>query len=757
MTRYFSTLIISVVYLTFLLVNFCFAYDGPITLIQFNKQSALTSANLRNDWIRNHLANQLGANAKNGLAVRAIKPAINGHQVISLVQTYQNIPVVGTDSNLILNQTLEPILFSGKHQNFSGNVGQLPLIDLSVSLINAGMNHNYEYQQQLMYWQDPRGHLKLSYVVDGTFIIRHVNQNQRVYIDAISGKVLKRDNHSHTLLRRRVSDFRAACQEIGVRWPLKSEYTWNRLNYIAVKNYSRKEGMPLTGNIPVDQGHAFLSEAYTFMKSLFHIDSVDNRGRLLQMFVSVKYPSKGTQWPQCVGSGFNATWVSNKQSLYIPSSGLNYPEILLHELAHGIISNGSDLVYESQSGALNESIADAAGVAFRVWKEYTNHSLRLSNKIPRLYWKMRMPTGVMRDLADPSSIGRNPDHYSDYVRMPLTPRTDNGGVHINSSIMNMAFYLLSEGGKHPRHRSKPVKGVGIFKAANIFVSASRGVLFSRSSFKDARYAFARTAEMLYGKKSTEWRAVHQAMDAVGIPGTWVDVPPVKKKVEKLPDPVAKKPVKQKTSKTDKPKSKNQQPPNPSPKQPPKEEATKKPEKVVTTPKSKKEDAVSSNNILAVIMFGLAALIAAILVIFKIRPKEEKSEEAVMPFAETNESRDGLFVKKTANHTRPDDVLGYLNYLSGDHVLPLKIKYLNSDEGLVLGRSADVVHIQLASQFISRRHLRIKQSTSGLIVEDLNSSSGTQLDGISLDPYKPQKIKSGQVLTISNFSYQLKIS
>jgi Zn-dependent metalloprotease len=48
---------------------------------------------------------------------------------------------------------------------------------------------------------------------------------------------------------------------------------------------------------------------------------------------------------------------------------------------------------------------------------------------------------------------------------------DNGGVHINSSIMNHAFYLLAEGGTNAESRVT-VPGIGRRNAELIFSARS---------------------------------------------------------------------------------------------------------------------------------------------------------------------------------------------------------------------------------------------------------------------------------------------
>lgn len=123
-----------------------------------------------------------------------------------------------------------------------------------------------------------------------------------------------------------------------------------------------------------------------------------------------------------------------------------------------------------------------------------------------------------------------PNHYSDYRFM----RDDQGGVHINSSIINQGFYLLAARGRHPDIPAGPeVQGIGVERALKIFGRAGFNLLTPNADFQDARYAFALAAEILYGARSKEWVATHSAIDAMGIPGNW-DRPPDPVRVQELP-------------------------------------------------------------------------------------------------------------------------------------------------------------------------------------------------------------------------------
>jgi hypothetical protein len=84
-----------------------------------------------------------------------------------------------------------------------------------------------------------------------------------------------------------------------------------------------------------------------------------------------------------------------------------------------------------------------------------------------------------------------------------TGTEDNGGVHINSGIINFAFY-------------KYATSVGIEKGEKTFFRALFHYLTRSSQFIDCRLAVIQSAKDLYGDGSTEMNAAKTAFNEVGI-------------------------------------------------------------------------------------------------------------------------------------------------------------------------------------------------------------------------------------------------
>ena len=271
---------------------------------------------------------------------------------------------------------------------------------------------------------------------------------------------------------------------------------------------------------PAERLFDLLGAFYSLLDVFLEVDSLDGYGLPLTGVVGVRF-HEDIPWQQCFGDGFNAYWSSEEDVMVLPYAALDFPGVIAHELTHGLIDHGSGLLYSHQPGALNEAISDAVGATFAGWIE--DGAVRNPDAVVRMtsrHWQLRGPDGVMRDMRNPGSVRLAgtplPDHYDDFKYM----REDNGGVHVNSSIINRGFYLLAEGGRHSRGRGPAVEGIGAIRAMRIFGLAATSLLTPNSDFEDARYAFADVAEALHGRTSPEWIATHTAMDAIGIPGDW---------------------------------------------------------------------------------------------------------------------------------------------------------------------------------------------------------------------------------------------
>jgi bacillolysin len=213
------------------------------------------------------------------------------------------------------------------------------------------------------------------------------------------------------------------------------------------------------------------------------------------------------------GEGIPTRFSLNGQNINYFAAGF---DVVAHELSHAVTEFSSSLIYQNESGALNESFSDIMGTGAEYYVRSTGRSDRPPDYLigEDIVTPARAGalTGI-RSMSDPRAFG-DPDHYA----IRYTGPEDNGGVHINSGISNHAFFLAIEGGTN-RTSGLPVTGVGggnREQIERIFYRGFTSYLTPNATFAQARQATLRAASELFGDASPAFRAVQQAWTAVGV-------------------------------------------------------------------------------------------------------------------------------------------------------------------------------------------------------------------------------------------------
>ena len=201
-----------------------------------------------------------------------------------------------------------------------------------------------------------------------------------------------------------------------------------------------------------------------------------------------------------LGQNFDNAFFVSDLNLMAFGTAQNYAaalDVVAHELAHGVTASSSNLVYMDQPGALNEAMSDIFG---EMVEEFVNGQPDwiIGSSLDRPF----------RNMQDPSSLEIQPglpypERFSEFINTTA----DNGGVHLNSSIINFAFYQLAAG----------LPGaIGTSEAARIFYRANTVYLTANSQFIDARIACIQSAEDLFGVGSPQAVRTAEAFDFVEI-------------------------------------------------------------------------------------------------------------------------------------------------------------------------------------------------------------------------------------------------
>jgi Zn-dependent metalloprotease len=195
-------------------------------------------------------------------------------------------------------------------------------------------------------------------------------------------------------------------------------------------------------------------------------------------------------------------------------------DIIGHEYAHAVTRFSGGLIYQDESGALNESFSDIFGEVIERYVLGTNDWLLGSERT----------NGAIRDMSNPNAFN-DPDTYGgtnwcDYTNAGLNcTMNDNGGVHINSGVQNFWYYLLVAGGSGTNDNSDDysVSAIGNTAARAIAYRNLTVYLGPNSTFADARTGSINAAADLFGACSNEVKQVMNAWYAVGVGGPGFDV------------------------------------------------------------------------------------------------------------------------------------------------------------------------------------------------------------------------------------------
>jgi bacillolysin len=233
-------------------------------------------------------------------------------------------------------------------------------------------------------------------------------------------------------------------------------------------------------------------------------DFVQNFQTVPDFYLNAGYYGDGVM---IYGEGLPAGFTAGGQTIDFWSGAL---DVVAHELTHGVTEYSSNLIYQNESGALNEAFSDIMGTAV----EFFFHEGGSGNlRADYLVGEDTIRPGGIRSMADPQAYG-DPDHYS----RRFLGTADNGGVHSNSGIANHAFYLAIEGGTN-RTSGLAVQGVGggnREQIERVFYRAFTQMLPANATFAVARTATVQAARDLFGSNSAAERAVTQAWTAVGV-------------------------------------------------------------------------------------------------------------------------------------------------------------------------------------------------------------------------------------------------
>jgi Zn-dependent metalloprotease len=237
--------------------------------------------------------------------------------------------------------------------------------------------------------------------------------------------------------------------------------------------------------------HTNAAAVATFLRDVLKRNNIDNMGgRVISTVNCVvkqfEQPPPGSKiW-------LNAFW-DGTQMLYGQApfgdklrSLASSLSVVAHELFHGVTGGTARLIYQGETGALNESYSDIFGTI-----------ISNSAEPDIAKWDWLIGDGIsngleaLRDMKDPTRFGQ-PKLMRNFKKLPLNQQNDSGGVHLNSGIHNFAAYKVMSAQNGSAFLFKPAELAAMFYVAltqqlsrqSTFADSRRGVvLATRSLFR----------------------------------------------------------------------------------------------------------------------------------------------------------------------------------------------------------------------------------------------------------------------------------
>ena len=208
----------------------------------------------------------------------------------------------------------------------------------------------------------------------------------------------------------------------------------------------------------------------------------------------------------------------------VSANSLAVLDIMGHEFSHAWTNYTSNLTYQGESGALNESFSDIMGATIEFYAQQDGRSSYPGKQAGKADWLLGedcwLSSTALRDMRNPSNAstvsGYQPSRY--HGQYWYDGASDHNGVHQNSGPHNFFYYLLSEGGSGINDGlSYSVTGIGVNNARLVAYRTNTYKLTASSGYAAARAAWISAASDL----NAAWvDSVKAAWDAIGI----IDVP-----------------------------------------------------------------------------------------------------------------------------------------------------------------------------------------------------------------------------------------
>ncbi len=457
------------------------------------------------------IAKTQAANASSFATIRKEQKDPLGFTHIRTVQKYKNIPVVGAEVIIHINNKNTVYMVNGKYQpdlniDVTPKISAKKALEIGLSEQSGKSNMHVGKQPSLVIYDKK---LAWFYTIeyDGS-----EPGNVFYYVDAKTGKLL----NSYNSIK-----YAAPSQANGAA----ANVTGNRLsgedgsnvtiagfkedasasNNYFLYSFTNKWGVYDTdaGDWEQQASSAWgsadpaavscannMEATQNYVSTILNRDSFDDNGAFAEADVHV-------------GDNYvNAYWDGNKFNFGDGDGSTSNPltvlDVSAHEYGHAITQYTSNLEYQNESGALNEAYSDILGTTVEFHVQSDGTSAYPDAVAGESDWLMGedcwVSSTALRDMKDPQRYNQ-PSYYMGTNW--YTGTGDNGGVHTNSGVANFAFYLLAEGGAGSNDgHDYNITGIGIPQAAAVALRANYVYHTSTTDYAAAREDWIQAAEDL---------------------------------------------------------------------------------------------------------------------------------------------------------------------------------------------------------------------------------------------------------------------
>lgn len=372
--------------------------------------------------------------------------------------------------------------------------------------------------------------LKLAYKFD-IYVTAPTHSRNFVYVDANDGQVLHvqpRIYHANapaTFATRYSGTQSATTDSFNGSYRLYNRTSTNSIvqtlnmrkgtrynravNFTDANNQWTEYANANKDNAALD-AHLGANNTFNYFKNVHNRNSYNNAGATLTSYVHYSNNYVNAFW-----NGSVMTYGDGDGTNFDP---LTSQDVCSHELGHAICEYSANLVYQRESGALNEALSDIWGACVEQYYFPTKSTWLMGEDFDK-----NAGNGLgFRNMSNPNQFS-DPDTYGGtYWQNPNcgTPTSSNDycGVHTNSGVLNYWFYLLVTGGSGTNDigNSYNVIGIGFTDAAKITYRMETVYMTSSTNYAGARTGAIQAATDLFGASSQQVRSVTNAFYAVGV-------------------------------------------------------------------------------------------------------------------------------------------------------------------------------------------------------------------------------------------------